>query len=237
MAAGKIKLLFCDIFKEELQLLDPPQDQYDTEYLACGLHYHPAKLHQEIQEALNRSEGYSRVVLGFGLCGGSLSEIKAANCPLVIPRVHDCLPVLLGAKEKYQELQHRENRTFYFSGGWVEGERMFIHEYERSCIKFGPKKALRIFRMMFENYTRMMYIHTGHPRDGSSLEKTREFAGIFDLPCMETRGSLDYLKKLVFGPWDAYEFVTVPAHDTVREEEFLKDGEEITVQGGGIGWL
>lgn len=236
MAARKIKLLFCDIFKEELQILAPPQEQYDIEYLACGLHYHPAKLHQEIQEALNRSSGYCRVVMGFGLCGGSLTGIKASDSPLVIPRVHDCLPILLGSKAKYQELQHKENRTFYFSGGWVEGERMLIHEYERSCTKFGPQKALRIFRMMFENYTRMMYIHTGHPRDNNSLVKTREFAGIFDLPCLETNGSLDYLKKLVFGPWDTDEFVTVPAHGMVKEDEFLVDGEEIIVQGGGIGW-
>ncbi len=230
MTYKRIKLLFCDVFQEEMALLAPPTE-YDIEYLAMGLHYHPHKLHQEISEALARTSGYSLVILGFGLCGGALTGIKAPDCPVVIPRVHDCLPVLLGSRNKYNELQKTDKQTFYFSGGWVEGERMIIQEYERSCVQFGPGKAFRIFRMMFENYRRMMYIHTGHPRTTSTLQKTKEFAGIFNLPCLETMGNLEYLRKLVYGPWDEENFVTVPAYGVVDQDDFLAEGEELRIQG------
>lgn len=217
-----IKLLCCDVFKEEVLSLNPPADM-DTEFLSMGLHLHPAKLHEEIRAALARTAGYTLVILGFGLCGGSIKGITAPDCPLVIPRVHDCIPVLLGSKDRYQVMQQEDKSSFYFSGGWVEGERMIIPEYERCCAQFGPKKALRILNIMFENYHRLIYIHTSHPRAAANLEKTREFGGILQLPCHEVAGTADYLKKLVFGPWDEENFITVPANGTVKEEDFLQE--------------
>ncbi len=230
MPHDRIKLICCDVFREELRILGVPPN-YDVEYLAMGLHYHPNKLHQELDRVLDGARGYSLVILGFGLCGGSLKGIRAPGCPVVIPRVHDCLPVLLGSRKEYDRLQREFKGTFYFSGGWVEGDRMLIQEYRRSCGQFGPQKAHRIFTSMFGNYRRMLYIHTGHPRDESTLEKTREFAGTFSLPCHETTGNPGYLKQLVFGPWDSEHFVTVPAQGVIKQDEFLAEGEELRVQG------
>lgn len=224
------KLLCCDVFKEELLALGLPPDM-EVEFLSMGLHLHPAKLHAEIQAALDRTTGYSLVILGFGLCGGALKGIKAPDCPLVMPREHDCIPVLLGSKAKYQALQQEDWRTFYFSGGWVEGDRMIIPEYERSIEKFGPKKALRIQHMLFENYNRLLYIHTGHPRGPATLDKTKAFAGTLQLPCLETAGGTDYLQKLIHGPWQEGDFLTIPAGGTVAEAEFLRDGYVNQVQG------
>lgn len=225
-----VKLLCCDVFKEELLALAPPADM-ETEFLSMGLHLHPAKLHREVQAALDRAGDYSLVLLGFGLCGGALKGIKAPGCPMVMPRVHDCIPVLLGSRDKYNALQRADQRTFYFSGGWVEGERMIIPEYERSLSQFGPKKALRIMQMMFENYRQLMFIRTGHPRETAALDKTRDFAGILQLPCRENCGYPDYLQKLLRGPWDGEDFVIVPANGIVNEDDFLTAGTEIQVQG------
>ncbi|MHB9093983.1 MAG: DUF1638 domain-containing protein [Eubacteriales bacterium] len=224
------KFLCCDVFKEEVLSLTPPPDT-ELEFISMGLHLHPAKLHQEIQRVLDQTSGYSLVILGFGLCGSSLTGIKAPDCPMVMPRVHDCIPVLLGSKARYNTFQQENNQTFYFSGGWVEGERMMIPEYERSCAEFGPKRALRVFRMMFEHYNRLMYIHTGHPRAATTLQKTKDFGGTLQLPCVEMPGSLEYLKKLLFGPWDKEHFVLIPAHGVINEEEFLTEGEQLHIQG------
>ena len=225
-----IKFLCCDVFKEELLSLKPPEDM-DVEFISMGLHLHPAKLHQEICQIMARTTGYSLVILGFGLCGSSLKGVQAPDCPLVMPRVHDCIPVLLGSKDRYRAMQRENKQTFYSSGGWTEGDRMMISEYERSCIKFGPKKTLKIFNMMFEHYNRLMFVDTGHPRHALTLGKTRDFAGILHLPCEETTGSLEYLKRLMTGPWDEEDFVLIPAHQEIREEDFIIAGEEVQIQG------
>lgn len=224
------KLICCDVFKEEIVNLNPPNDM-DMEFISMGLHLHPAKLHQEIQSALDRVTGYSQVILGFGLCGGSLDGIKAPSCPMILPKVHDCIPVLLGSQAKYDALQQKNNKAFYFSGGWVEGDRMIIPEHERAVIKFGPKKAMRILNVLFENYNQLRYIHTGHPRHDETLAKTQEFADIVQLPCKETIGCLDYLQLLLHGPWDEEHFVMIPANGTVQQESFLGEGQEIGIQG------
>ncbi|MBU7007131.1 DUF1638 domain-containing protein [Phosphitispora fastidiosa] len=226
----KRKLICCDVFKEEINSMGSLPDT-DIEFLSMGLHLHPRKLYQEVSQAVARSQGYSRVILGFGLCGGALGGIKAPGCEMIIPRVHDCIPVLLGSKSRYNTLQKNHQGTFYFSGGWVEGDRMMIPEYERSCDQFGPKRALKIFRMMFENYNRLLYIHTGHPRDQATLQKTREFAEILELPCQGTEGDLNYLHQLVCGPWDDRLFVTIAPDQVIDELEFLSPGEQVIVQG------
>lgn len=224
------KLICCDVFKEEIMSMQLPPD-IEPQFISMGLHLHPVKLHEEIRAAVERAAGCSLIILGFGLCGGSLKGIEAPGCPMVIPRVHDCIPVLLGSKDKFRALQLEDKRTFYFSGGWVEGDRMIIREHERSVNKFGPKRALRILNILFENYNRLMYIHTGHPRDLETLDKTRGLADILQFPCLETRGFHDYLKKLIHGPWDVEQFLTVPANGSIDEEEFLRDGAELNIQG------
>jgi len=224
------KLICCDVFKEELNLISLPPG-LNTEFISMGLHLHPKKLHQKVQEALDNVSGCSLVILGFGLCGGSLNGIKAPDCRIVMPRVHDCIPVLLGSVEKFNSLRQQDHRTFYFSGGWVEGERMMIPEYERTCLEWGPQKALRVFRMMFEHYNRLMYIHTGHPRDAAALRRTRDFGGILGLPCLETPGDLKQLELLINGPWDSEDFVIIPPHGIINQDEFLIPGGEIQVQG------
>ena len=226
----KKKLICCDVFKEEVQLLGIPDDM-DVEFLSMGLHLHPEKLHREINLALERSTDYQMIIMGFGLCGGALSDISAPGCPLIIPKVHDCIPVLLGSKKRYETLQKDCKGTFYFSGGWVEGDRMMIPEYERSCVEFGSKRALKIFRMMFENYNRLLYIHTGHPRSTDTLEKTRDFAETLKLPCQNTQGDHEYLKRLLYGPWDDDLFVTIPPDQRVDQNDFLAVGEQISIQG------
>lgn len=225
-----VKFICCDVFKEEILAMNPPP-QIEFEFISMGLHLHPAKLHLKVQETLDKSQGYERIILGFGLCGGSLRGIRSPGCPMVMPRVHDCIPVLLGCTDRHDKLQQEDRGTFYFSGGWVEGDRMMISEFQRSCVQFGHKRALKIFHMMFKHYNRLVYIHTGHPRDAEALDKTREFAGILDLPCCVTPGDMSYLERLLKGPWDEADFVLISPGGVVKEEEFIRAGEEIRIQG------
>ncbi|MDN5293457.1 MAG: hypothetical protein PWQ91_815 [Eubacteriales bacterium] len=225
-----VKIISCDVFREEILALPPPPG-IEMEFLSIGLHLQPDKLREKVQEAIDRSTGCSLLILGYGLCGGALDGVRAPGCPMVMPRVHDCIPVLLGSMEKYRQLREEKGQCFYFSGGWVEGERLIISEYERSCRQFGEERALRIFRKMFEHYTHLAYIFTGHPRTEETLAKTRWFASLLPRPCFEVTGSLDYLRSLLYGPWEETRFVTIPPHGSVDRQAFVKDGVELKVQG------
>ncbi|HHU31586.1 MAG: DUF1638 domain-containing protein [Zhaonellaceae bacterium] len=210
------KFFCCEIFKDILEGLTLPDD-LKTSFVRKELHRSPEKLHAEIQQLLNETNGYELIILGFGLCGNALNDIKTTNCPVIMPRIHDCVPVFLGSKAKYETL-HKENmRTFYY----VSSMDMVREDYERSLAKYGLNKSKRLFAAMFKNYNRFLYIHTNNSRNNKAYEEVQNFASIVELPCDEIKGSLDYLEKLINGPWDKEQFITIPPFSTIKMGEFM----------------
>ena len=76
-----------------------------------------AKLQQEI-DAVD-SDLYDAVLLGYGLCNNGVKGLHS-TLPLVIPRAHDCITLLMGSKEKYQKYFDDNPGTYYQSTGWIE---------------------------------------------------------------------------------------------------------------------
>jgi Protein of unknown function (DUF1638) len=217
-----IKIIACEVMKEELLTIvsKDPIPEIELQFVSMGLHIHPKKLHQELQELLKQSKEYSRIILGFGLCGGAANQLSAPDCRLTIPRVHDCIPLLLGSKLLYRQLSDQILGTFYLSGGWIEGEHSILNEHQRICDKFGAKKALRVLTMMFENYQRLLYINTGHPRETANLSEAQKLAQLLNLDLQIQDGNRQYLDKIINGPWDEAAFITIPPGEIVHEEYF-----------------
>ena len=148
-------------------------------------------------------------VLAFGLCGGAAAGLPAPGVPLTIPRVHDCIPLLLGSPEAHAQLRDEEKGTFFVSGGWLEGERTVFTEYRRVRERYGEQKARRVMATMFDAYRRLVFIHTGHPREEEHLATARELAQLLDLSFAERDGGSVWLERLVNGPWEGDDFITI----------------------------
>jgi hypothetical protein len=220
---AKIKLIACEVMHRELmELIRQSGIQVDLETLELGLHLYPAKLHQRLQDAiLNVSaEDYDTILLAFGLCGGAAKGLNTGSVPVIMPRVHDCVPVLLGSIQRFNELREKVPGTFYLTRGLLEGEKSILGEYQSYCKKYGETKALKLYRAMYRNYTRLLYVKTTEPEDGASVQKALESAQRLDLSYEETDWDGNYLKQLIAGPWDTELFITVPPHRVLEEEQF-----------------
>ncbi len=215
----KTKIIACEVIKEEI-LTIKPSHSVDFQFVSMGLHMYPAKLHKELQQLLDQSLGYSRIILTYGLCGGAAGNLLATNCLLTVPRVHDCIPLLLGSKPEYQRLQETAKGTFYLSGGWMEGELTLLAEYRRICQKYGQQRAAKVMSKMFDGYHRFLYIHTDHPREATNLAESRETASLLNLKHDCTHGNRRYLEKIVNGPWAEEEFINVPQGSSINELDF-----------------
>jgi len=112
-----VKIIACEVMKEELLTVAHSTD-VEFQFISMGLHRYPDKLRAELQNLLDATVGYSRVVLAFGLCGGAARNLKPSGFTLTIPRVHDCIPLLLGSRERFDRLAHEEKGTFYYTRGW-----------------------------------------------------------------------------------------------------------------------
>ncbi|MDF2568957.1 MAG: hypothetical protein K0R55_561 [Sporomusa sp.] len=214
-----VKIIACEVMKEEL-LSVKTKEIVEYEFVSMGLHLHPQKLHSELQRLLDLSVGYEKVILAFGLCGGAARELKASDSPLIIPRVHDCIPVILGSRKRFEQFNQAEKGTFYLSCGWMITEKNILSEHQRIVKKHGEKKALRILSQMYDSYQRVLFIHTGCQEEQDSLRESRQIAELLTLRHETVQGDKTYIHKLVNGPWLQEEFIHIAPYEMVQEEQF-----------------
>jgi hypothetical protein len=74
----------------------------------------------EIDAAGEADPPYDAVVLAYGLCGGASAGIAAAGVPLVVPRAHDCITLLLGSRERYEREFAAHPGTYWYATDYLE---------------------------------------------------------------------------------------------------------------------
>ena len=179
------------------------------------LHNVPETLHEKVQSAIDAETGADRIYLLYGHCGQALTGIQAKNCPVVLPKVEDCIDVLLCHNPNTAELR----RTSYFvSQGWLWGEEGLGYEYDRMKEKYGEKRALRVIKAMYKNYKYLMFVKTG-VEDQNVREKCAGVAEKLDLELQETEGDVKLVIEMLNGSTDE-RFIVIPPGETIREEMF-----------------
>jgi hypothetical protein len=199
---------------------------YPVIWVESGLHNWPDKLRAKLQEQISCIDNVEYIIMAFGYCGNSLLGIQSPNAKLVIPRVDDCISLLLGSKQMRQQLS-AEMGTYFLTRGWLEDEANIIKEYERCIERYGAEKGKHIMKIMLENYRRLALIDTGAYCLDDCSSRTYDFACKLDLQYEIVPGSLRLIKKLLTGPWDE-EFMIMPPGQALTLEHFL--GDIATVQ-------
>lgn len=207
-------LLCCEVFRPELEWLAaslpaPPA----IRYLEQGLHDHPDELRRQAGAAIHELEaqGAARIVLGYGLCGRSLTGVTSRRATLVMPRVHDCIPVLLGCPQNDLPPISQDGSTYWMSPGWLRYSQLeFIRSrrerYDDYLQRFGSENADFLMaqeRQWLASYTNACLIrHAGFPRQEEVERDARLVAEDSGLPYRSTAGGTDFLRALLAGGTD-----------------------------------
>lgn len=215
-------IIACEVMRPELEQLStqtgtPPK----IRYLKQGLHDTPKALQAEVQDAIDKAESdfpeLTHIILGYGLCGQGLAGVLSSKCELVIPRVHDCVPLFMGSRTTHKIESEKNCGTYWFSPGWLtysvfpylDGR---VDRLNRYVEKYGEKQAKMLMEMedgMLSNYTRACLI-TWPGMDESWMAKAEEAAERSNLPLTTLKGNPYYLKALLQGPWDDRRFLRIP---------------------------
>ncbi|WP_300671253.1 DUF1638 domain-containing protein [Desulfoluna sp.] len=217
-------VIACEVMRYEMEKLcaDSQKEKAPSlHFLRQGLHDTPKLLKEELQAKINEVESanptLTHLILGYGLCGQGLTGIRAERCELVLPRVHDCIPLLIGSVAAHQKEHSRECGTYWFSPGWLtwsvlpylDNQTMRLAHYEK---QYGSDKAKLLMEMeegVLANYTRACLIEW--PGLGETFrDKAAEAAKRSRLPLSTMKGASTYIKALLFGPWDTSQFVRIP---------------------------
>ncbi len=231
----RYKLIACEImYREFCFCAAQSRNVVDATFLPKGLHdMGESKMSAQLQAAVDDVDPtrYQAIMLGYGLCNNGTRNLRA-SVPIIIPRAHDCITLLLGSKEKYLEYFQQHPGTYYKSPGWVERNRdpngnpdsimsqlQINRTYEEYAAKFGEENARYLMETLgdwMKHYTRLAYIDTRVGSFDEYKRQTEDEAREKGWEYEEIQGSTALLMRLLDGPWDSDDFLVVPPGQTIR---------------------
>jgi len=220
-------IIACRVLQSILQELAPAEAAEKAIFMDYGLHRQPGKMTRELQEIINGVETPSLILLGYGLCGKGLASIKSGKHTLKIPRVDDCIAILLGSRQAYRREFNAVPGTYYLSKGWLESGSHPLKEYEEYVDKYGAKKTEWIMNQQYRNYERLVLV--GHTQNDletyrPQAQEVARYCEQWSMRYEEILGSDRYVRHLLEVsevPDHSEDFVIIPPGGEIRQEQFI----------------
>jgi hypothetical protein len=231
----RYKIIACEIlYREVCYCVAKSKNIIDITFLDKGLHdLGSKKMLSELQDEIDRTDitKYEAILLGYGLCNNGIIGLKS-KLPLIVPRAHDCITLLLGSKEKYKQYHSENAGTFFKSVGWIERDtdpndnegsitsQLGMNKtYQQYVDKYGEETAKYLMDTLgnwLENYTKYSYIDTTTGNFNHYKKLTKSQADKKDWDYEELDGTTDLFMNLLDGYWDEEEFLIVPPNKTIK---------------------
>ena len=234
MSCQRLLLVACRVFERELEVLArSAKTELEIHYIEIALHQQPgAQLRAALQEEINTvpEEDYDAVGLAYGLCNQGLVGLRAHGLPVVIPRAHDCLGILLGSSKRYLAELEKEPGTYFQSCGWIEhlpadrtlrplaaGAGLSVNP-EELVARYGEEAAqflMAEYAKFTQHYKRLAFISTPVAKVEERDRKAEEIAQQQGWTYERLPGDLGWLRRLVDAEWNEREFLVLPPHHRV----------------------
>lgn len=219
----RLKLIACNVLSREIGFLSSQSDNFiDITYLRQGYHDTPEELNRILQHEIDlidsgdspysclpKNGDFDAILLGYGLCCNGPVGVASKKYPIVIPKAHDCITLLLGSKERYLEYFETYPGTFWYTPGWCENletRRMrrdrLMQEYTE---RYGEENAEYLVDMECswdKDYQNVIYINwDGFPFPDYS-PAAREIAQESKLAFQSLSGGSALIEDFLAGKWD-----------------------------------
>ena len=106
---------------------------------------------------------------------------------------------------------------YFLTKGWIEGERNLWVEYQYTIEKYGEETGKEVFDMMLNHYKTLGIIDTKCYDLSEIMPLCREISETLNLKLKILEYPIDYIEKLLTGPWDEKKFVVIKPHNEVKD--------------------
>lgn len=235
------KVIACKVLSREISTLIPRNPNFiDVTYLRQGLHDTPDKLRQVVQEKIDDieedrdmnslswgAEGkrIDAIILVYGLCSNGIQGVRSKRYPIVVPRAHDCITLLLGSKERYTQYYNElGGRAYWYTPGWIENtsmpsEERFQFLKEKYLRDFGEENAEYLLETELgwqKNYEHIAYVSWDNILQEGFTDFAKSCADYFQWQYHNFHGDDVLLHDLLHGNWDEERFLVVPPGEVIE---------------------
>lgn len=228
------KLLGCKMLEREIASVTYcTENLIDVTMVQLQLHEYPTLLNKALQEIIDeidanqhrysndtKERDYDALLLCYGLCSNAVTGLSSKKYPIVIPKAHDCVTMLMGNKDDYMDYYMKNPGTFYSSPGFLEFTRFNEEErrqrrYELFLAKSKgnekrAKKMMAIEDSYTDSYSRVTHIEWSTMQMPKYEKMARQLAIDKGWSFETYAGNNCLLKKLVDGDWDEEHFLIIP---------------------------
>jgi hypothetical protein len=222
----RLTVIACSSLRPELEMLAAEVKTAVTfRHLEMGLHERSASaLHDALQGEIDEAANSDAIAIGYGLCNRGIVGLQARTLPVVLPRAHDCIGMLLGSSQRYLAQLEAQPGTYFQSTGWLENSSANVRQpnftfgpnsnvtRERLVERYGDEDAdylLEQFDGFTRHYDRLAYIATPVSASARWEEAAKEIAGKRNWKFERLAGDLGWLRRLLDGEWNSHEFLTL----------------------------
>ena len=230
----RYKLIACEVlFREICYCASKCSNIIDIEFMEKSLHdIGKEKMSKKLQHELDKTdvEKYEAILLCYGLCNNGICNLHS-SLPIVVPRAHDCITLLMGSKEKYKDYFDHNSGTFFYSPGWIErsknssntGENTpntigFLKSYEEYVEIYDEETAQYLIETLddwLKNYRKCTFINTFVGHEDSFREISKQFSIERGWEYEEISGDTGLVYRLLNGDWNPEEFLILPPNGKI----------------------
>ncbi|MBL7153945.1 MAG: DUF1638 domain-containing protein [Phycisphaerae bacterium] len=227
----RLQFIVCKVMQREAYFCAArSKNLVDIRLMEQGLHDEPDRLRSEVQKALEtttdiQGRPFEATLLGYGLCSNGIVGLSA-KIPIVVPRGHDCITLLLGSKERYKEYFDSHRGVYWYSPGWIESGKQpskerydaLLEEYKQ---KYGDDNAqylMEVEQTWMKEYNWATYVDWGLGDANRYKEYTKTCADFLNWNYDELRGGPGLMQRMVDGEWNNDEFLVVRPGQKINED-------------------
>ncbi|MCF8037500.1 MAG: DUF1638 domain-containing protein [Desulfobacteraceae bacterium] len=229
--SGPNVIIACRVMQYELDSIRDSEgvaNNIELRYMDQNLHRTPEKMPALLQAEIDAVADYAgRIVFGYGLCSNGIVGVTARKQRVYIPRVHDCIALLLGSRRAYFKAFHERAGTYYLNPGWVAEEKDPLGMMENEYVpRMGRETAEWGIREELRHYTHIVLINTGAGDIEKLRKRARANAEFLEKEYEEVAGSPEYFRQLLLGPYDTEDFVCLEPGQKAEQKPFMKQSEK-----------
>lgn len=227
----RFKCITCKVLQREVYFCaSHSRNIVDVWLMPQGLHNEPDRLRIEVQKAIHeiqdiQSNSYDAILLAYGLCSNGIVGLNS-RIPLVVPRGHDCITLLLGSKDEYRQYFDSHKGVYWYSPGWIESETMpgkdrFEKTLAQYTEKYGKENAEYLMEMQegwMKEYEWATYVHWPQFDDSQYVEYSKQCARFMKWKFDKVEGKSGLIQRMMDGIWDEKDFLVLPPGKTIAED-------------------